>query len=1602
MMGTLPSVDLARIRPHAGAQHRAFEELAHLLAFDLEGLDAATEIERRAAPDGGVEFSCVPVGKGRGGRWAWQAKYLFRFDDSTFRQMATSVMSALDGTPDLERYIFVLPKDRSTAGLRRWAAAVEQWTDEATKRHMRVDFQFRGESQLLAALTHDRHAGAIRYFFDERFLTDEFFAGQVEREVENLGRRYDPRVNVETEARHIVDAACRGPRFVEELTSLIRAPGGQVPYADERGSLEPAVVDGIAAVNEHLDEWKAVAISLLERLAEPGSTVFTRLEEAATRLKRCVEERSHLVQLRVDELNEESRRTTARRKATNPKGNSTKRKSRAQQAEDERRRQREALDNFSSSLYRLRSTIDELLRYLQSDNIKAAVSGSVLLVGEAGCGKSHLVADLAKERVAAKLPSLLLLGQALVDGPLHPQLVSLLGLGPMTLGDVLQALDVAARVRNTGRALLVIDAINEGAGADLWEHQLRGFVAEVAKYEWIALVITVRDVYENAVAPSGAGDVIRSVHPGLAGHEEEALTLYANLYELRLPDVPALLPELSNPLFLQSLCRSVRGRGLKEIPREAASLVWVFDGLIDAVDETLRHPSKLDYGDWENKVYQAVHAIASSLVDVGSESLRLAEAKQICLAIHADPRNSRSLLNGLIVEGLLLRERIDRDGEPTETVRFTYQRLSDHLRADVLLERNKSDRELAATVRAIARSPHPWAMSGVIEALALLVPERRGKELATVLRLGHKVTTDRYGRQDDPSAWLRQEVQSAFIDTLMWRSPSTFTPAAKGLLGRYLDAGVVEPHEWLTIITGLACVPGHPLNADWLDPILWRMALAERDDDWSRPLLWVYSDDVNPITRTIDWAWSNPDAPEDVARLAARFLSWLFTSPNRRLRDTATKALVSVATKHTNMLADLVQHFAAVNDPYVLDRVVAAAYGHVLRRRQEPHTPESIAALSRLGQAVYDAVFGDDTTTHLMIRHRARSCVRTIDVLCRARGHDLKRDLTRVDPPYGSSWPLRAPTARQLARSFGREYSGYLASSTELDWEFVDKIARSVVAEFALPNQSQIRSSQRRRLTRERDDHLDALTNAAPPSRKSRVRRRAEALSMTPQSATSPWSGALESRGTWEAFEGSLSKRARGHARKLRTTVNLLERLDKETFHPDPDLCTRWVAARMLDLGWTKERFGDQDKRVTRHPGGQTTDRIATKYQRIAFQELCGYLTDHCLIDESWRDAPEPYSGPWQISETLDVDPSLLLRGDEPELGTPAARLRAIRLRAESRQTWWRTFADHRLKTNGADDEWLSDTSDIPHPESLLRVVDPMGREWVAAERHQQWSFKDPSDMSDGYRRDRRLMWFRSQANIIRAGDTTHPVWAGNQNWMGLRDLSTAQDVWMACLGEYPDIEPWPSLLDMADREKRPHDAGVDPGTDVLPYGWEFAQIDDVTRVPYTVASVGCHQESGKDFSAIDTPPVVMPSRILLKLLHAHWSGGALRTDGLGFGPVEREYSWVAGGQVIAFCSYDRKSGSGPVLWIRAEPLRSALASAGLAMWSWTLGEKIYWEGDEPSSNRADCFAGVRLAPGPVAVWGYTIERDRCRDRAGAGSRQRLLVERGPGIPEVP
>src|SRR6185437_2125947 len=93
----------------------------------------------------------------------------------------------------------------------------------------------------------------------------------------------------------------------------------------------------------------------------------------------------------------------------------------------------------------------------------------------------------------------------------------------------------------------------------------------------------------------------------------------------------------------------------------------------------------------------------------------------------------------------------------------------------------------------------------------------------------------------------------------------------------------------------------------------------------------------------------------------------------------------------------LIRRFASINDPYMLDRVLAAAYGAALQRRQSE-------GLGELASAAFEAVFGaNEALPHVLIRDHARGIVE----FANAEGVlPAGIDVARARPPYTSSWPL--------------------------------------------------------------------------------------------------------------------------------------------------------------------------------------------------------------------------------------------------------------------------------------------------------------------------------------------------------------------------------------------------------------------------------------------------------------------------------------------------------------------------------------------------------------------------------------------------------------------
>ncbi len=63
-------------------------------------------------------------------------------------------------------------------------------------------------------------------------------------------------------------------------------------------------------------------------------------------------------------------------------------------------------------------------------------------------------------------------------------------------------------------------------------------------------------------------------------------------------------------------------------------------------------------------------------------------------------------------------------------------------------------------------------------------------------------------------------------------------------------------------------------------------------------------------------------------------LTWFFTTSNRFIRDKATKALVGLLNNKLAIIKEVMIEFQKVNDPYVLERLCAVAYGCMLRDKK--------------------------------------------------------------------------------------------------------------------------------------------------------------------------------------------------------------------------------------------------------------------------------------------------------------------------------------------------------------------------------------------------------------------------------------------------------------------------------------------------------------------------------------------------------------------------------------------------------------------------------------------------------------------------------------------
>lgn len=1208
------------ILPTARGQDDAFEELTCQIARRCRPANAA-EFRRihGAGGDGGVEAYWILAD---GSKIGYQAKYYLRSSGVRWRLIDESVRTALALHPSLRRYVVSIACDLTdrtarggTVGWGKWDEYKMAWEEHARSLlGHEVTFELWTATDLRDMLGQSSSAGMLARWFGKLSLEPAWFSARIASAVADLDERYHAEDHVPVGVENLFDVLVRDSRHLQRLReqfARIRDAAQQalgesmdVPKFDaDKADRARTAIANVLAIEADLDvppwtKWKLGEWESLTTFAQGAVSVLaTSIRDAA----------------RTDE------------KARHP-----------------------MLRETLAGLGQLVNQVGILGKVWSSKAMRAESVRAVLLTGSGGSGKSHLLAGQAERAVAEGRPAVLVLGQQLRAGPIWPQILSRLGV-ESTSEEFLQALDSSAEAVGK-RALFLVDALNEGVGANLWRNEIASFLGTFKRFENIVCVLSCRTEYAPYLVPKTVAERVPQLEVrGFETRDEQnsAARVYMDRKGIARPSAPWLTEEFRNPLFLRSVCVALQREGKREFPR---GLVGIKKILALYLGSVARHlvPAYDGSDALVAPTRAALSSIARAMSSNRSDYLPREEADGIARGAFASfvSPESQTWLEALQRSGLLRFDpnpNLTIDGEDPlpdsiDVVRFSFQRFQDQLMAEALLD-GVNDIDTAFSEGAplqFITNPRIWTTGGpsLMGALAIQIPERYGRELIDVMPGGLARWSGSRG------------VAPAFADSLRLRAPSAFSWRTSELFEQWLAPG----DGALSLLIELATIPDHPWNAEGMHARLSSTPMPERDVRWTLALSRFEGDDVSHALNTLFGWCTSLEARSAISRtreLAALALSWCLTSTNRPLRDNATKALSHLLLAQADLLRYLVDKLQDVEDNYVLERVWAAAFGACT------HEPigDRLQSYARLA---WQSVFSSVPRNHLLLRDYARGIIE----LATHFGVDLGGiSSASCKPPYGGTGidltKVRRLTS-QAERTLSRRAQSIVSSCMGLgdfgDYEIkpaVSEVTTIAVGDQPLKTKESAIRSFKSTVLANSTERISAFQELEEHFRQMHMPL------MWAENGAMLWKRRSPTKHDLDRLE-VLQKRLLDllspdevHMYCEDAAPWLADSHSESTKRVDADRCQTWVAKRAIELGGAALDIDGPQLALSRER--PVIERLGKKYQWLALSELLCRLTATYCLELGWQEdrTLRPYDYPTDLGFVRDIDPTVL--SFEPE-----------------------------------------------------------------------------------------------------------------------------------------------------------------------------------------------------------------------------------------------------------------------------------------------------------------------------------------------------------------
>lgn len=510
----------------------------------------------------------------------------------------------------------------------------------------------------------------------------------------------------------------------------------------------------------------------------------------------------------------------------------------------------------------------------------------VLAKGKAGMGKTHYVCATA-ERLCKEMNVYLLFGSRFSeDQDFEAQLCSMMGIGE----NALQKLN-DKMIEENSNALIIIDALNEGATEYFWNVAMKRMETLLKLYDRLKLLITYREDENFDLSIPCSIIELR----GFEANTNEAIQKYFAYYQIEDSDgeiQKRYFAEFNEPLFLSMFC--VVANCDFRFTMGDFSYSELFHQYIkyrnDIVSKGVDEDSHRNVTEKALMKFANYSLYYNQCSDISRQKARH-YADQIC-------RNrtwSNNLLNWILKENLMLST-----GQQGERLMFGYQKMGDFLMADIFMHNKMTDaakvdfilekgthREYASYRRFIIALLSEWE----------LTPQLLERKIAT--KMYHLILASlRHHGKNNQAILKWMQNNNIFSVRILHDFLKDLTLEVFMVAHHVLKSADMAHRDkaWSTMVNKEY---SHRLDAQWFADFIAIIPREDTDEGWSKVVI---------------------------------LLCWMCTSPHPYVRGVVMRKLVEIFGNKPQMALFALNEFFDCNDPYVVQVVTSAIYGYLLRK----------------------------------------------------------------------------------------------------------------------------------------------------------------------------------------------------------------------------------------------------------------------------------------------------------------------------------------------------------------------------------------------------------------------------------------------------------------------------------------------------------------------------------------------------------------------------------------------------------------------------------------------------------------------------------------------